>query len=326
MTYITGTITDPNPGPALYALIGPAFTSAGMTLVDTVVISARTHKIWLSPGASNAIGKDFYYDVAYTTAGAGQLFIGVMEFFDAATDLGYRMQWNGNVAVKPSDAVYFSPFGATGATLEAGASGVNPHAGNGADQDSNANLAIGTAAFGYWITITKDRVIAMVSASPTRMVYAGTYIPNAVFAAAAGADLYPVIGAKLGVAGGLQNPYSTWLTRLPKLVTATGTTWLFQTVAPLGTSTTNNLFRLPGIPNDLATVYPRSAALFTVGTVGLSGSTAGVWPSAYLGQLRDVANIGAEATVVRGDTVSDGTNSWVLSSSAGGMACLFKAV
>lgn len=316
MAYITGTITDANPGATLYALMAAQLTGTGFTLVDTVVISTRTHKIWLSAAAGNAIGKDWYLDVAYTTTGSGTLFLGVMEFFDPATDLAYRAQLSGS---RPSDAVYYSPYGATGNALETAWSPVATAAAAGS---TNGNLDLLSSAFGYWITITRDRVIVMLTSNATFGLYAGSYLPSAGHAAAAGTDLYPLIMAKINVQGITS---AAGITRLPKHATAGTFSWALTGGGAF--AGVLGLVHAPGVPADHTTVMARSAGLITITTAGTAGAGLTTPPNAYLGTLRDVASMGADATVTRGDTVTDlSANTWVLSTSNSGASFLFKAV
>lgn len=316
MTYITGTVTNANPGPTLWALMDTALLGAGFTLVDTVVISTRTHKIYLSAAAGNAISKDWYLDVAYTTTGAGQLFLGVMEFFDAATDLAYRAAFNGTGGI---EATYYSRYGATGQTLELAAWGYY-HTG-GAGSVSNGTLDLVTSAVGYWISITRNRVIVLLSTNPAWALYAGSYAPSVGHTAAAGADLYPLIAAKL-YGGGPVSMTASGITRIPKHTSAGSMAWQIAAGYAPGTAS----IRPPGLPADHVTAYARAAVPMTINTSGSAGNIAGAFPWAYLGTFRDVATIAAEATVVRGDTVSDGTDTWVLASSSSANSVLFKAV
>lgn len=321
MTYITGTVTDANPGPALYALLAPALTSAGFTLVDTVVLGsgAKTHKVWLSAAAGNAIGKDWYLIVGYGTTGAGYLYMNVCEFFDPATDLAYRPAYVTG-QLRPSDPVYYSPHGATGKALDDGVGWGVAAAGI---PSATATLQVDTpiSSFGYWFSATRDRVIAMVSANPTWLLYAGTYAPSAAHAAAAGADLYPLMAAKLNYTGVVAIGCMS-ITRLPKFTSASNVNWNYR----VGGALVSDMIAAPGMPADINTAMARSAGPIVLNTVGQAGSAATAFPRVYLGQVRDVATIPVEATTVRGDTVSDGTNNWVLTSPTGLHSALFKAV
>jgi hypothetical protein len=308
MAYITGTVTNANPGPTLYALMAAELTTLGFTLTDTVVIGVRTHKVWLSPAAGNAMGKDWYLDIAYTTTGPGTLFMSVMEFFDPATDLAYRAAF-GSGSVRSADAVYFSPWGATGNSLES--TNWNYFATATVAAANNGNLDLTASAFGYWITLTRDRVVVMVSNNPTFMIYAGTFVPSAAHAAAAGADVYPLVAAKITGAG-FTGTQACGITRMPKHTTASSFTWNMLLQAAL-VGTNSAALKAPGFPADHTTVSGRMAGLIPVSTDGNAGAGVATAPRAWLGTLRDVASVVADASVARGDTVSDGTNSWVLS-------------
>lgn len=207
MTYISGTINNASSAAALYAAMSPALSSAGFTLVDTVVISTRTHKVWKSAASNNATGLDWYVDVAYQTVGSSNVWLSVYEDYDATNHLGIRGAiFNANFTL---DGTYYSRYGATGYSLES----ANWFF---ASQYASAGWGIQTSAssFGYWISISGDRIAAITSVNPTDVAYAGFIAPSAAHVASAGSALYPLWAANL--LNGSNYSY-VQMTRYPKL-------------------------------------------------------------------------------------------------------------
>src|SRR3954466_3352347 len=163
MAYNTGAITDPSPGATLHTALASLLTTAGYSLVDTVVISTRTHKVWKSPAASNAANLDWYLDIAYTTTGNGNKWFLPFEGYDPSTDLGLRGIVSGT-SITTIDATPGSRFGATASSLESG---------NwfGPVQGTSMALTMTTATFTYWASITADRVIVMHTNIATSIFY-----------------------------------------------------------------------------------------------------------------------------------------------------------
>src|SRR6187402_1092437 len=113
MTYITGTITDANPGPLLYAAIETAAIALGYTLEDTVVIGSNTHKILKSAAAGNSRGQDWYLDINFATTGVvGGIRFAPFEGYNPATDQGIRGPYT--ISTTAIEQTYYSPFGVTG--------------------------------------------------------------------------------------------------------------------------------------------------------------------------------------------------------------------
>lgn len=312
MAYITGSVTDANPGPALYALMAPALTTAGLTLVDTVTISTRTHKVWKSAAANNTQGLDWYLDIGYTTTGAGTITLQPFEFYDPATDLGYR----GGVSVSSTviDATTFSRYGATGSALETNWMGSTSYSGY--------PTALVTSAFGYWVSATGDRVMMLLGNDATRVTYVGFYQPDSLYAAKAGAALYPLVGASLypGAPIGTsatQGSVTAALTRLPPVTTLAGSGWGTSLSIPVLTTSQSGSY--PQLPAGSTLAYPLVAL-----PIEMLVATSSAALSTRFGTLRDVALIPASGTV-RGDTVTISGAQWVLSSSAGSQSVLFKA-
>jgi hypothetical protein len=319
MTYITGTISSSNAPSDLYAQLATALSAAGYTLVDTVVISTRTHKIWMSPAAGNAANKDWYVDITYPTTGGGDITFMPMEFFDPATDLAYRAPYMANSAI--IDATTGSRWGSTGHTLE--------HA-NLTYNTSTATmhrLITAATSFGYWISVTPNRIVGMTSQLADRIVYVGLYEPLALYSASAGAELFPLCalaldgGAPYGAGNNTPASSRVNLTRIAPINALTGQGWngLFY-IRPEWTGANINGHMLPGLPADPTTLtnggrYATRLLLQIASTVAQAGNVGGVL--GYLGRPYDVLAMRAAATVVRGDTVSVGGQLWTLCSSSG---------
>lgn len=288
MTYISGTITNSDPGVALYALVDTAALAAGYTLVDTVVIGARTHKVYKSAAANNLAGKDWYLDVAYTTVGAGHLWFTPFEDYVAATDLALRgpINLNGFGTGATPEATYWSKTGATGYALESAQWDIA--AGNTRNQ---VNLT--ATAFGYWISITTNRVIAMTSNAATKPMYVGLFKPHSLYTATVGADLFPLVTMEM--ASSIFSYQSGALNRYPR---GTGN----QHYPIPGVLTASLAF--PAIPSGAEVVTKRAA-------VGIPIQHN---PFGYIGEFYDTALVNASGSVTRGDTVTADGNTWVLSS------------
>lgn len=302
MTFIQGSVTDASPGPALYALMAPALTAAGYTLVDTVVISARTHKIWKSAAANNTQGLDWYLDIAYTTAGAGNLWLAPFEYFDPATDLGYRGIFNSSITT--IETTYYSRYGATGHALETNWL---------QSWSTSPALTLTTGVFGYWVSVTGDRVIAMLSNDPTYLLYAGMYAPDPLYAAKAGAAMYPLVMAKMQAviaSSQLTSSPSSGLTRAPR---STSINWSTALAVWPANQQAVTLGQVPAG----SVSYPPTA--WQVMLVAGSGA------AALYGMLIDTAIAAASGGVVRGDTATIGGAAWTFTTLSNGGAMLFKA-
>jgi hypothetical protein len=291
MAYITGSVTDPSPAAALYALMVPALTTAGFTLVDTVTISTRTHKVWKSPAAANAQNLDWYLDIAYTTTGVGTISLVAFEMFDPATDLGYRGPYNGN-GQTIVDAATGSRFGAVGYALESTWFGA---------QQTNMQMALTTTAFAYWMTITADRVMFLYSGQPTLVMYAGFYLPDPLYAAKAGAMLFPLYSGR--APGTAYSSPNSALTRIPPL-TSFPPGW--DASINCGHGFINGSY--PELPTNPTTAYPFSAMPMSI--AGGPNSKLGRY-----GQFRDFLVVPA-STVLRGDTCTIDGAPYVLTSAS----------
>ena len=313
--YVTGTITDANPGAALHTAMASALTTAGFTLVDTVVISTRTHKIWKSAAANNAQGLDWYLDVIYTTTGAGTFSLVPFEFFDPATDLGYRGPHSAPGST--IDAATFSRYGATGQTLE------NTAWVSASGSYTWITSPLVTTSFGYWVSVTGDRVSLLQSNDASRPLYAGFYQPDSLHAAKAGAGLYPLTAARLMAANSSSaaNPgsVSASLTRVPPITAFTGN-WsdhlLIEGLGDSGMAVQRGQY--PSIPAGSTVAHPLVAVPVEMWTFGMI-------PSTRWGTLRDVVQFPSSG-VARGDTVTIDGSTYVATTTTSGMSFAFKAV
>ena len=328
MAYITNTLTSSNPSADLYTALAGALTTAGFTLVDTVVISTRTHKIWKSAAANNAAAVDWYLEVVYATTGSGNLALLPMEFFDPATDLAYRTVFGGTSSVV-IDATTGSRWGATGQTLESANLALN------ASTLQLFRVPTQTTSFGYWISVTGDRVIALSSVEADRFVYAGTYTPSPMYAAQAGAALYPLIVVRpayngIGNGSAALSGNTISFTRISPATSLAGSGWGdLGGYRPFWSGASAGYPVFPGVPSDATTLTGGRYA----SPIRIDAHNSWAAPAAgggWIGTLIDVAHMRTAASVVRGDTVTIGADTWVLTSNGGGSSdaasVLFKAV
>lgn len=304
MTFIEGTITsEANPAAKLYTdYIDGALSSAGFTLVDTVTIGARTHKVWKSDAGDNVAGLDWYLDIAYTTTGAGSVWLIPFEHYEPSTDLGYRGPM-GAPSTGTIAGAFYTIYEGTGQALETNWS---PRAG-----DTNYLLPTNTSSFYFALSITPDRVIALSSQAPTNVLYTGLYEPDPNVAAHAGADLFPLWTGVIVASG---SNYGA-LCRVPKV---TGNYVTSRFAVPRNLQAT---LRTPAIPSGPTNIYGAGALIpIPISTDSNTGVDA-IWGYPY--DLR--AGIGS-ASVVRGDTVTIAADDWVLTSYHASGIFGFKAV
>lgn len=313
MAFVYGTISDASPGATLYTAIADGLSSEGFTLVDTVVISTRTHKVWKCPAASNSHNLDWYLDVVYSTTGAGNMWFAPFEYFDPATDLGYRGIFSSSSS-SPIDTTTFSRYGATGYALETNWSTIS----------TGLNFSTSAASFGYWISITPNRIAALSSVAANDVIYSGFYNPHPLHIAAAGMSiLYPLVCTKLhssGDSGGLNTEAA--FTRVPG---ATGTGYHFYYSLRIKTSAVTNFFSMPALPSGSTTGFSVRGATPVI----LMTDDSYTGPATIWGTLHDVAATRTAYTVVRGDTTTISGNPWILTNSSAasgtGTSVLFKA-
>lgn len=313
MAYISNTITDVNAPSVMYSELEPALITAGYTLEDTVVISTRTHKVWKNPAANNPKGQDWYIDVAYTTTGTGTFGMYVMEGYDAASNLAYRMAmgWQYYTSASTlSAANNYAPYGATGYSLEASQWYVR--AGAASDNSTtNRDVSLPASSFGYWISVTPQRIAMLFSVAPSMLYYNGLYEPSAEQTLNAGASAFPLVSAMIN-GGEAPNYGMLAMTRFPKIVGSIRYEALASNVAQLMT-----IFNSPTVPSGDTTVSRKFAIRVPL--------TSGATQRGFWGYLIDVAAVWTDAIVTRGDTLTDDTSAtWVLTARANNASLMFK--
>lgn len=303
MTYLVGTITDSNPGPALHAVVDPALISNGYVLVDTQTISTRTHKTYKNPAANNPSGFDWFIDFAYTTTGAGTYGSYIFEDYIPATHLAYRGCYAYYYNPDYIETTYYSHHGTNGYTLESASLGC--FAGNTSGNYVNRDMNTTTTGFGYWASVTPARVIMINTNQPTAFAYTGVHTPDAGWVANVGSPLaFPTLSIWTGPQGG---GGAVMTTRVPKMT---------------GTFYWNNVLGINYNPLSWPYLSGGSAAV----TSTRKASPVYVTMNTYrVGTAIDLA-IMATDTVVRGDTISIGGAPYVFTTSNGNLSYLMKAV
>lgn len=301
MTYISGTLTDSNAPATLYGACATALGSAGYTLVDTVVIATKTHKVWKSPAGSNLAALDWYLDVAYTTTGAGSLWMTPFEFFDPATDLGYRGPYS--AASASVDAASGTRYGAAGSALETNWS---PSA-----VLANAGLVCPATSFAYWISITTNRVMMMGSINPTYIHYTGLYEPDPLWAARA-TNLFPLWTGRLAD-GYLSVNTEKALIRVSPFTAISAWSAMGNPTGAVQVS------EAPAIPGGITTGSP-----FVATRIQITGAAAPV-PVPRFGYLYGVGVL-PTVGVVRGDTVTIGSDTWICTTTGTQFSGIMQAI
>jgi hypothetical protein len=308
MTFVQNVATpiaSPNPGPALYAALEPTLFALGWELIATVVIGGNTHKVLRSAGAGNAQGLDFYVDINYPTTGiTGGIRIAPFEDFNPTGNLGIRGPYAQSNQGVP-DPTTFSRFGAAGYALET--------TWNNTASSTALSLVLATSGLVYWASITRNRIILMLSSLPTRMIYSGFYLPTPEFAAHAGDALFPLIvvvtfaGANMGADSAGSNSYMSF-TRMPRLTSAPGlvNNWSYQGHLP-GLNAASMLGAgLAGTPSEMV----GSVRLAPVPIVAGAQSPAAGQPGQRVGDLEDVRSGFVPTTFLRGDHVVEGADTF----------------
>lgn len=328
MTYITNSMTSANPAADLYTAMASALSTAGYTLVDTVVISTRTHKVWKSPAAGNSLGLDWYLDVAYTTTGAGSVWLGAFEYYDPATDLGYRGPYAAT-STNPPDATYFSRFGATGSALETTWTHIS---------DNVAQIQTQTTAYAYWMSITTDRVIAMSSVAPTAVKYCGFFDMYTPWANKISTDAFPLVTTSVLFANSVNSAAhsnattGTTINRIPPVQNIID--WRFAAIGAGwseyggGAGTVGAIFG-GGIGGPIGYVDSATVSFSDArrgGALDVLGNGATGQNNLFvLGTLKDLQVFFGQS-VTRGDTISISSTDWVLSNLTANRCYGFKAI
>lgn len=318
MTFITGTVTNANPGPTLYALIETPALAAGWTLDDTVVIGGNTHKVLKSAAAGNTYGLDWYLDINYPTTGiTGGMRFTPFEGYTAASDVGLRGPYSAANAVL--DATTYSRFGATTSALET----------NWANSASYTALSatLSTSTFTYWITITRDRIIVMTSLQATQVSYAGFFTPTSAHSSNAGAALFPLVTATVtanSASTSSTTPSSVTMafTRTPKLTSIPS--WGSSAYATAQAGVLG--FFGSGQAGVAASEITGASQLVPVPILMGVGVTPGVGStlSALAGYFDGVAAGYVLSSAVRGDSLTVGSDTWYAATPSGSYGLFFK--
>lgn len=291
MTAISNTITT-GQDVDLYNAIAAALSANGYTLVDTQVISTRTHKVWKNPAANNASGKDWYFDIAYSTTGAQRVWVLPFEDYDTVNHLGIRglMDNSQGVALEQTN---YSVTGATGYALENSAWRCSPVGAS----DPTLGFLTGASSYGYWIDVTKDYIAGFTSNSATTVLYSGLCTPTAAHTAAAGASVLPLCTVNLIPAGA----NAVRPTRMPKLTAQPGGSGINPSYYA------TPIYGGPRVPSGSQLGVQQTAQPVIVSSGGTSSLL-----QALQGDLKGVICVNADPTVNRGDTVQIGTDTYWL--------------
>lgn len=278
MTFVSGTITT-GVDADLYNVIATALASNGLILVDTQVISTRTHRVWKNPASNNSLGKDWYYDISYPTSGQAGITIHPFEDYDAVNHLGIRGCVP--IATYTPETTYYSRYGATGYALETNWI-----------PSTSYQITTSASSYGYRLSITPDRIIGTTTAANTALIYAGLIDLSNACAAAAGASAFPIIC----LSGTTVNQ-----TRYPKANSFIQSGQ--QSV--LNPPTTND----PAFPSGNFTTLSPSLRNISVQP---SGSAASSQPAGWDGFLKDVYSLRVDNTVNQGDTFTYGSDTYYI--------------
>lgn len=318
MAFITGSITNANPGPTLYALIETAALGIGWTLDDTVVIGSNTHKVLKSAAAGNTYGLDWYLDINYPTTGTtGGMRFAPFEGYTAASDVGLRGPY-GHLSSTTLDPTTYSRYGATTQALET--NWMNTAA------QTGVSATLSTSAFTYWVSVTRDRIMLMTSLQVANVFYTGFFTPTALHTSHAGASLFPLVMCRPTVnanalsAGGATS--SLAFTRVPK---ASSISWNQSGVAANdGNAIAWALAGQVGVASSeftgLTQIIPIPVAM------GNSVVSAAASSIAHVGYLDGLATGFVVSTAVRGDTITVGSDTWYSTTATSGLAMFMKGV
>jgi hypothetical protein len=289
MTYDTGTISTGQDAD-MYTALAAMLVAQGYVLTDTQVVSTRTHRIFKNPAANNSSGKDWYVDVAYSTVGTAGISIRPHEDYDAVNHFLIR-SIPATYGWVP-DATYYSRYGATGYALESG------------NWSSVSGYSIFTqaASFAYYLNVSPDCIAGFTSIN-TQLCYVGLIDLSQGCINAQGTAALPLV---------MVSSNSFFQTRHPKMTKTVQSVQFTGSVQSLQAAYGP---RFPGedFEGESPTIWPYN--LYPQGyNAGYSTGTAG---GNYRGKLKPVVGmITVDATVGRGDTVSDGTNTWVINGQA----------
>lgn len=311
MTFITGTITDSNPGPQIYARIETAALADGWLLDDSVTIGGNTHRVLKSPAAGNVRNLDWWLDINFPTTGiAGGMRFAPFEFYNPATDLATRGPIQGGFD-NVIETTYYSRYGATQKGLET-------------DWNNQTGYTISTglttASFTYYISITRNRIIALFTNNPSELVYTGFYTPTTEYIenTAVGGLLFPLVMLKMPSASNVQggnasNNAQLCVTRVPKF-TAFNWSGANLNCTGIGQLVAGQVGVAPA-PTTNETVLSPMVLIF--GTAPNTG---------FVGVLDGMAHGYVNAVAVRGDTVTINADTWYMTTPNATSAAFMRAV
>jgi hypothetical protein len=315
MTYWEETIpADANPGPLVHTALATKLLAQGWTLEDTVVIGARTHKVYKSAAAGNTYNLDWFLDVSYPTTGvATGLMLCPFEGYTAGSDVALRGPASASATNAP-DATTYSRFGATTSALET----------NWANTGSHTSLItpLSVSAFVINVSATRDRVILLSSTEGTEVSYCGFFTPTSAHAAHAGAALFPLITARLLGASdrsssGTAANVSGALTRIPKASTVSN--WNAHCAVSPNAMRMNG--KIGGAASEGDNQITTAAFLVGMGAAVFGGGSA-----THIGELDGVECGFADGTVARGDVVTIDGSTYTLSTTSSGAAIAMAQV
>ena len=81
--YVTGTTTGTTPADTIRTALATPMANAGWTAVETVTPGTAAHDVYKSPGASNAIGTDWFLAIGHADSTAANLQVRLFEQWDA---------------------------------------------------------------------------------------------------------------------------------------------------------------------------------------------------------------------------------------------------
>lgn len=318
MTFITNSITNANPGPALYSAIETAALALGWTLDDTVTIGGNTHKVLKSAAAGNTYGLDWYLDINYPTTGVtGGMRFAPFEGYTAASDVGLRGPV-GHVSNTTIDATTYSRYGASTSALE-----TNWHNSSSA---TGVSVTLTTSAFTYWISVTRDRIIVLTNNQATTLFYTGFFTPTSTHSSHAGAALFPLVMAALPVSSAATTNTSgsatLAFTRVPK---ATSINW--SSSGRISTDPTLGGYFGSGQVGTAVSEITGAAQIVPVPVVmgaSVAPSAASSPLPASVGYLDGVAIGYVSSSAVRGDTVTVGSDTWYATTPSSSYGLFFK--
>lgn len=316
MTFITGSITNANPGPTLYALIETAALADGWTLDDTVVIGGNTHKVLKSAAAGNTYALDWFLDINYPTTGiTGGMRFAPFEGYTAASDVATRGPYATNDAT--IEATNYSRYGATTHALET----------NWTNSASVTTMSatLSTSAFTYWVSITRNRIIVMTSLQTNAFFYGGFFTPTTAHSTQAAASLFPLIMTTVFVSSSSNSATSTAssaaaLTRAPKVTSG----WNWSTSVRIDPRESAALLGGQiGVANSPLTGQAVMVPIpIMAGTNTTAYSTATT--AAHIGYLDGVASGFVASGAVRGDSVTVGSDTWYAAAPSSSYTNFFK--